>query len=80
MRPFGGDRWWTLGLMAALAVALLVVAVLLVDRRDVGRGVWPERRGHARGRRGLLSPRAWSGGCNAATFLGLGRCVCSVSG
>ena len=27
MRPFGGDRWWPLGLLAALTVALLVVAV-----------------------------------------------------
>ncbi len=86
MRPFGGDRWWTLGPMAALAGALLVVAVLLVDKRDVGRGVWPERRGHARAPAGLLSSAglvwrlqrgtflAWAGG-----LLGFGLIFGAVS-
>jgi ABC-2 type transport system permease protein len=56
MRPFGGDHWWPLLLFTALFACLLVVSVLLVDRRDVGRGVWPERRGADRAARTLLSP------------------------
>ena len=61
MRPFGGDHWWPLGLFVALFLCLLTVAVLLVDRRDVGRGVWPERRGADHANRALLSPTglAW---------------------
>jgi ABC-2 type transport system permease protein len=56
MRPFGGDHWWPLGLFAALFVCLLTVAFLLVGRRDVGRGMWPERRGDAVASAALLSP------------------------
>jgi ABC-2 type transport system permease protein len=69
MRPFGGDRWWILGLMVALAGTLLVVALLLVDRRDVGRGVWPERRGHARAAAALLSSAGLVWRLQCGTFL-----------
>lgn len=55
-RPFGGGHWWPLGLFAILFALLLTVAVALVGRRDVGRGIWPERRGHARASAALLSP------------------------
>jgi ABC-2 type transport system permease protein len=56
MRPFGGDHWWPLGLFAALLTALLGLAGLLAARRDVGRGVLPERRGRAHATPGLLGP------------------------
>lgn len=61
VRPFGGDQWWPLALSAALCAALLVLAVVLAGRRDVGRGVLPGRRGAARARTRLLSPAglAW---------------------
>ena len=56
MRPFGGDHWWPLALFAVLVAVLLGVAGTLVRRRDVGRGMLPERRGHAEAAPGLLSP------------------------
>ena len=45
----------------ALRWAWSAVAGLLVARRDVGRGMWPERAGHATAGAGLLSPAglAW---------------------
>jgi ABC-2 type transport system permease protein len=60
-RPFGGGHWWPLALSGILLTFLLVVAVALVGGRDVGRGIWPERRGHAHASATLLSPTglAW---------------------
>lgn len=56
MRPFADDLWWPAGL-AVLALGVLTwVAAVLVGRRDVGRGMWPERRGAAHAGRALLSP------------------------
>ena len=56
MRPFADDLWWPAGL-SLLALALLSLAAgVLVGRRDVGRSMWPERRGDARARASLLSP------------------------
>lgn len=56
MRPFADDLWWPAGL-SVLALGLLSgVAIVLAGRRDVGRGMWPERRGDARARPSLLSP------------------------
>lgn len=55
-RPFGGAHWWPL-LLAVVALGLLLtIAVALASRRDVGRGLWPERRGHAEATRTLLGP------------------------
>lgn len=56
MRPFADDLWWPLGLSVLFMAALLWCAVVLVDRRDVGRGMWPERRGAAHASPALLSP------------------------
>jgi ABC-2 type transport system permease protein len=56
MRPFGGNHWWPLALFGILLVCLLGVAGALVGRRDVGAGIWPQRRGHAHASAGLLSP------------------------
>jgi ABC-2 type transport system permease protein len=56
MRPFGGDHAWPLLLFLVLLVGLLVVAGALVRRRDVGSGLWPQRRGHAHASASLLSP------------------------
>ena len=56
MRPFADNLWWPAGL-ALLALGLTSwAAVVLVGRRDVGRGMLPERRGDAHARPSLLSP------------------------
>ncbi len=61
MRPFGGGHLWPLSLVAVTTVALVGVAFVLAGRRDVGAGMWPERSGHVRAPRSLLSPTglAW---------------------
>lgn len=56
MRPFGDDHWWPLGLFALLFVALVGLAGVLATRRDIGRGLLPERRGRAHASPGLLRP------------------------
>ena len=56
MRPFADDRWWPLGLVVVVTAGLVATAVLLAGRRDVGRGLWPERRGAAHAAAALLSP------------------------
>lgn len=56
MRPFADNTWWPLGLALLVAAALSWLAVVLVGRRDVGRGLWSERRGAAHARPALLSP------------------------
>jgi ABC-2 type transport system permease protein len=55
-RPFDDALWWPVALPLLLLVVLLPLALALVGRRDVGRGLWPERPGAAAGARTLLSP------------------------
>lgn len=55
-RPFSDNHWWVLSLSLILFAVLLVLAVALVGRRDVGRGMLPERRGPARAGATLLHP------------------------
>jgi ABC-2 type transport system permease protein len=61
VRPFGGDRAGPLVLSVLLFAALVVVAFALVGRRDIGRGLLPERPAPARAATSLLSPAglAW---------------------
>jgi len=47
VRPFAGERWWVLGLGLALTVVLAVAAFRLVERRDLGAGLLPDRPGAA---------------------------------
>ena len=55
MRAFGGDHWWPLGLFAVTFVVLVGLAGVLATRRDVGRGIFAERRGRAEAAPRLLS-------------------------
>lgn len=55
MRPFADNLWWPSGLAVLAAAVLTVVGAWLVGRRDVGRGLWPERRGAADASPQLLS-------------------------
>lgn len=56
MRPFADDLWWPVAPAVIVAVSLFGLAVVLIDRRDVGRGMWLERRGAADASPALLSP------------------------
>jgi ABC-2 type transport system permease protein len=56
MRPFGGDHWWILGLFGAWFAATVAIAFALETRRDVGRGMIPERPGPAHAPATLLGP------------------------
>jgi ABC-2 type transport system permease protein len=56
VRPFGDAVVWPLGLGVAALAGLLGLALLLAERRDIGRGMWSERRGPAHAPRSLPSP------------------------
>ncbi|MGW1343451.1 ABC transporter permease [Kribbella sp. NPDC002412] len=56
MRPFADNTWWPVGLAVLMTASLCALAIVLVGKRDVGRGTWPERRGAAHASRALLSP------------------------
>lgn len=53
IRPFAGDRWWVLVLPLVFATVLLLFAVRLSDRRDVGTGLLADHAGPAHAGRGL---------------------------
>ncbi|WP_336203747.1 ABC transporter permease [Nonomuraea sp. LPB2021202275-12-8] len=55
-RPFGEEVWWVLALPLALLAACVAGAFALVDRRDFGAGLIPDRPGPAVAARSLLSP------------------------
>jgi ABC-2 type transport system permease protein len=53
IQPFGGERWWIMGLALFLAVVGTVSAVALASRRDVGAGMMRPRLGPANASSGL---------------------------
>jgi ABC-2 type transport system permease protein len=87
LRPFGGDHWWPLGLVAALFVGCVGAATVLATRRDLGHGMLPQHRGHAHAGRALRTPLglafrlqrgAWLGW--AAASLGFGMVMGGLVG
>lgn len=58
LRPYAGERWWTLALPLALTLALLGAVAALIRRRDVGAGVLAQRPGPASASPRLASPLA----------------------
>jgi ABC-2 type transport system permease protein len=58
VRPYADERWWLLGLMALMVVALLAAAGWLNEHRDFGAGLVAARPGPARAAAGLRG--AWS--------------------
>ncbi|MFJ9389849.1 ABC transporter permease [Nocardioides sp. NPDC101246] len=56
MRPFADNLWWPVALGGIVTAMLFGLALVLIDRRDVGRGIWPERRGAPHASPALLSP------------------------
>ncbi|WP_017596351.1 hypothetical protein [Nocardiopsis potens] len=55
-RPFAGDQWWPLLLVAALLAVLIGAALALADRRDLGSGLLPPRAGRGTAGRALSGP------------------------
>lgn len=56
LRPYAGERWWVAGMLAALALALIVTADRLVHRRDHGSGLLPTRPGAPEAPRWMSGP------------------------
>ena len=48
VRAYAGERWWTLGGLVLFTAAEVALALWLSSRRDLGRGLLPERPGPAR--------------------------------
>ncbi|MEQ6901578.1 ABC antibiotics transporter [Nocardioides sp. YIM 152588] len=69
-RPFSDATWAPLLLAAAALVLLLAAAAALAARRDLGRGLWPERRGHGSAARWLLSPVGLTWRLQRGAFVG----------
>jgi ABC-2 type transport system permease protein len=58
IHPFGFTHWWLFGLVLLCTAALLVAAVALSARRDLGSGLLPARLGPAAAAASLRSPLA----------------------
>ncbi len=71
-RPFADALWWPLLIAVIVTAVLLVVAVVLDSRRDVGRGLWAERRGPAQASQLLRSPSGLVWRLQRGVFLGWG--------
>ncbi len=59
LRPFAGERWWVLPMLAGASVSLGAVAYGLAGRRDLGMSYLPTRPGPAAGRLGSAGALAW---------------------
>ncbi|NOL44883.1 ABC transporter permease [Kribbella sandramycini] len=59
IHPYGANRWWVGILLLLATVALVVAAVQLAVRRDVGSGLLPARLGPAEGSLGSPFGLAW---------------------
>ncbi|QKW34296.1 ABC transporter permease [Actinomadura sp. NAK00032] len=86
-RAYGGERWWTFALAAALVALLVAAAAALSARRDVGAGVLPPRLGRPDATARLSGPfgLAWRLQSRAlygwlAGFLALGIVYGAVAG
>jgi ABC-2 type transport system permease protein len=69
-RPFAGERWWVFALAAGLVVGLVVAALVLLGRRDVGAGILPARLGPAAAAPSLRSPLALAWRLHRGLLLG----------
>ncbi|MFE7130524.1 ABC transporter permease [Streptomyces sp. NPDC057638] len=59
VRPYTGERWWVLALIATVAVLLCALAHALTGRRDLGMSFLPTRPGPATGRIATAGGLAW---------------------
>ncbi|WP_030893614.1 MULTISPECIES: ABC transporter permease [unclassified Streptomyces] len=59
LRPYAGERWWVLALLAGAVAVQGAVAYALAGRRDIGMSFLPARPGPATGRLGGAGALAW---------------------
>lgn len=70
MRPFADNVWWPAALSLLVLGVSTAAAVLIASRRDIGRGLLPERRGASHARRSMLSPAGLVWRLQRGTLLG----------
>ncbi|GAB3899693.1 exporter of polyketide antibiotics [Kibdelosporangium lantanae] len=68
-RPFAGDRWWVLLVLVVFAGFVVVGAYALVERRDMGAGVLPDRPGRATAAEWVHSPLGLAWRLNRGSLL-----------
>jgi ABC-2 type transport system permease protein len=56
IHPFTDQNWWLFGVFTAFIAAVFALAFYFNDRRDLGLGMLPARKGPARAPKALLSP------------------------
>jgi ABC-2 type transport system permease protein len=56
VRPFAGDRWWSLLPLLGFTVLISAIALFTLTRRDLGSGLLPDRDGSPEASRRLVSP------------------------
>ncbi|MGW4524536.1 ABC transporter permease [Amycolatopsis sp. NPDC004378] len=78
MRPFAGEQWWVLGLALACTGLLVVLAVALSARRDLGAALLPARLGRATAKASLRSPLALAWRLQRGTLLVWTVCLALV--
>ncbi|HEY3479127.1 MAG TPA: ABC transporter permease, partial [Streptomyces sp.] len=78
LRPFAGEQWWVLLLGLAGTGLLVVVAVVLSARRDLGAALLPARLGRATAKASLRSPLALAWRLQRGTLLVWTGCLALV--
>lgn len=68
VRPFGGDRWPVLALFVTFVVAMIAIAFVLTDRRDLGGALLATRPGPATAQGRLRSPLRLAWRLQRSTF------------
>lgn len=68
-RPYAGNRWWVLLIIAGFAVVTAAAAFVLNARRDMGAGLLPQRLGPATAAANLRGPLALAWRLHRGTLL-----------
>jgi ABC-2 type transport system permease protein len=78
MRPFAGEQWWVLSLGVFATGVLVVLAVALSARRDLGAALLPARLGRPTAKASLRSPLALAWRLQRGTLLVWTVCLALV--
>lgn len=70
LRPYAGERWPVAALFVAVAALFTLIGYALVDRRDLGAGLLPQRPGPAEASPTLRSPLALAWRLHRGSLLG----------